>query len=153
MHEVLFRGKEVADGKWIEGFYSAEEYNPYSGEVEHIPRIQIIGKCVSLGVIPETVGQYTGLTDKNGRKIFEGDILDVSSDVAYGGVAVHRLGYFVVEFHNGCFMKSALDDPQLSFFDNAKRKGLYHFISTDIHKIVGNIHDNPELLKGGGDNS
>ena len=152
MREVLFRGKEVADGKWIEGFYSAEEYNPYSGEVEHIPRIQIIGKCVSLGVIPETVGQYTGLTDKNGVKIFEGDILDVSSDVAYGGVAVHRLGYFVVEFHNGCFMKSALDDPQLSFFDNAKRKGLYHFISTDIHKIVGNIHDNPDILKGGGEN-
>ena len=147
MREVLFRGKRVVNGKWVEGFM-------YS---QHFPlefRDDFYIRCYDTDylVIPETVGQFTGLTDKNGVKIFEGDILDVSSDVAYGGVAVHRLGYFVVEFHNGCFMKSALDDPQLSFFDNAKRKGLYHFISTDIHKIVGNIHDNPDILKGGGDN-
>lgn len=147
MREILFRGKRISNSKWVEGFM-------YS---QHFPlefRDDFYIRCYDTDylVIPETVGQYTGLTDKNGKRIFEGDILDVSSDVAYGGVAVHRLGYFVVEFHNGCFMKSALDDPQLSFFDNAKRKGLYHFISTDIHKIVGNIHDNPELLKGGEDN-
>lgn len=142
MREILFRGKRISNSKWVEGFM-------YS---QHFPlefRDDFYIRCYDTDylVIPETVGQYTGLTDNNGTKIFEGDILDVSSDVAYGGVAVHRLGYFVVEFHNGCFMKSALDDPQLSFFDNAKRKGLYHFISTDIHKIVGNIHDNPELLQ------
>lgn len=147
IREVIFRGKRISDSKWVEGFM-------YS---QHFPlefRDDFYIRCYDTDylVIPETVGQYTGLTDKNGMKIFEGDILDVSSDVAYGGVAVHRLGYFVVEFHNGCFMKSALDDPQLSFFDNAKRKGLYHFISTDIHKIVGNIHDNPDILKGGGGN-
>ena len=155
MREVLFRGKQTDNGEWIEGAYSPFHLN--FGEREEKPHIIIISDDEDIDglwceVIPETVGQYTGLTDKNGKRIFEGDILDVSSDVAYGGVAVHRLGYFVVEFHNGCFMKSALDDPQLSFFDNAKRKGLYHFISTDIHKIVGNIHDNPEILKGGGNN-
>lgn len=156
MREVLFRGKRTDNGEWIEGAYSPFNLN-FFGEREEKPHIIIISDDKNIDglwceVIPETVGQYTGLTDKNGVRIFEGDILDVSSDVAYGGVAVHRLGYFVVEFHNGCFMKSALDDPQLSFFDNAKRKGLYHFISTDIHKIVGNIHDNPKILKGGGDN-
>ena len=155
MREILFRGKQTDNGEWIEGAYSPFHLN--FGEREEKPHIIIISDDEDIDglwceVIPETVGQYTGLTDKNGKRIFEGDILDVSSDVAYGGVAVHRLGYFVVEFHNGCFMKSALDDPQLSFFDNAKRKGLYHFISTDIHKIVGNIHDNLEILKGGGDN-
>ena len=149
----LFRGKEKDSGKWIYGDlrHISDGHGGYilcivdntNGRNNDVTGVE---------VLPETVGQYTGLTDKNGVRIFEGDILDVSSDVAYGGVAVHRLGYFVVEFHNGCFMKSALDDPQLSFFDNAKRKGLYHFISTDIHKIVGNIHDNPELLKGGEDN-
>ena len=149
IREVIFRGKRMDNGEWVKGYLyithtGAHEIGSYDAEI-NIERF-------TFDVIPETVGQYTGLTDKNGVRIFEGDILDVSSDVAYGGVAVHRLGYFVVEFHNGCFMKSALDDPQLSFFDNAKRKGLYHFISTDIHKIVGNIHDNPDILKGGGDN-
>ena len=144
MREILFRGKRTDNGEWIT---DSETY------IRDGDGIWLSDENLNVvTVIPETVGQYTGLTDKNGVRIFEGDILDVSSDVAYGGVAVHRLGYFVVEFHNGCFMKSALDDPQLSFFDNAKRKGLYHFISTDIHKIVGNIHDNPEILKGGEDN-
>ena len=144
IREVIFRGKRMDNGEWIT---DSETY------IRDGDGIWLSDENLNVvTVLPETVGQYTGLTDKNGVRIFEGDILDVSSDVAYGGVAVHRLGYFVVEFHNGCFMKSALDDPQLSFFDNAKRKGLYHFISTDIHKIVGNIHDNPELLKGGEDN-
>ena len=130
MREVLFRGKEVADGKWIEGFYSAEEYNPYSGEVEHIPRIQIIGKCVSLGVIPETVGQFTGLTDKNGRKIFEGDIVDyISSDV----IGNPKTGTIIVE--------------DMTDYDT-----MIYLNHSDELQIIGNIHDNPELLKGGGNN-
>ena len=158
IREVIFRGKRLHDNKWIYGnFISDCEGNPHIIEprffCEDGHHLQYEDNTdTPVFIIPETVGQFTGLTDKNGVRIFEGDILDVSSDVAYGGVAVHRLGYFVVEFHNGCFMKSALDDPQLSFFDNAKRKGLYHFISTDIHKIVGNIHDNPDILKGGEDN-
>ena len=149
MREILFHGKRTDNGEWVEGDVLQIRY--HSGHIEYqiMPQTPVSS---AVPVLPETIGQFTGLADKNGVRIFEGDILDVSSDVAYGGVAVHRLGYFVVEFHNGCFMKSALDDPQLSFFDNAKRKGLYHFISTDIHKIVGNIHDNPELLKGGGNN-
>lgn len=130
MHEVLFRGKEVADGKWIEGFYSAEEYNPYSGEVEHIPRIQIIGKCVSLGVIPETVGQYTGLTDNNGRKIFEGDIVDyISSDV----IGNPKTGTIIVE--------------DMTDYDT-----MIYLNHSEELQIIGNIHDNPDILKGGEDN-
>ena len=124
MREVLFRGKEVADGKWIEGFYSAEEYNPYSGEVEHIPRIQIIGKCVSLGVIPDTVGQYTGLTDKNGVRIFEGDIVRYKDDIGY-------------VIYNGDDARFLVDSPN-------------RYISMDYSnefEVIGNIHDDPELLQ------
>lgn len=132
MCEFLFRGKEVADGKWIEGFYSAEEYNPYSGEVEHIPRIQIIGKCVSLGVIPETVGQYTGLTDKNGVRIFEGDIAE------YEGK------YYVVRYSE----KYA----RFIFTRIGSEYAVFTVFDYERCEVIGNIHDNPELLKGGGDN-
>ena len=134
MREILFRGKEVADGKWNEGFYSAEEYNPYSGEVEHIPRIQIIGKCVSLGVIPETVGQFTGLTDKNGTKIFEGDIIQSLESSVTGLVQ-----WFP---EHSAFMVWCKSANEVGF--------LYECVN--IIKVIGNIHDNSELLKGGEDN-
>ena len=151
MREILFRGK-TSDGEWIEGFYSAEEYNPYSGEVEHIPRIQIIGKCVSLGVIPETVGQYTGLTDKNGVRIFEGDIL-------------RGFEYPFCSNINGEFNYFA----EIVWFDDSSAFGIYTFknpksnvrgisegntdyleyFNVDKWEVIGNIHDNPELLEGG----
>lgn len=112
MREILFRGKRKDNGEWIEG------YNLKIDEVA-----------------PETVGQFTGLIDKNGRHIFEGDIVDVEYDIAYVGVAAERIGLFVVVFNYGCFMKQKKDG------------GLFHFIPSDKCKVVGNIHDNPELLK------
>ena len=138
MREILFRGKEVADGKWNEGFYSAEEYNPYSGEVEHIPRIQIIGKCVSLGVIPETVGQYTGLTDKNGVRIFEGDIVRYA-ERRRGGEDVSVA--FPVTFDEGGFCAHHY------FLNNWLRNGLGGNTKLEDIEVIGNIHDNPELLQ------
>ena len=85
-------------------------------------------------VDPKTVGQYTGLKDKNGTKIFEGDIVDVLYDVNYIGVATERIGVFEV-VHNGCFM--------------GQKGGVrYHFIPSDECTVIGNIYDNPELLGG-----
>ena len=132
MREILFRGKRTDNGEWIEGFYSAEEYNPYIGKIEYIPRIQIIGKCVSLGVIPETVGQYTGLTDKNGVRIFEGDIVERVSDGERAVISWLK--------YSACFGLSF--DGWCCGFDD------YDFSPNDF-KAIGNIHDNPELLEGG----
>ena len=128
MREILFRGK-TSDGEWVEGFYSAEEYNSYIGKIEYIPRIQIIGKCVSLGVIPETVGQYTGLTDKNGKKIFEGDIVT---------------GYFNHEKIVGYIFYGG----NAQFF--IQRDGIYGMglDNSDCWlEVIGNIPDNPELFE------
>ena len=130
MREILFRGK-TNDGEWVEGFYSAEEYNPYIGKIEYIPRIQIIGKCVSLGVIPETVGQFTGLTDKNGTKIFEGDIVERFSDGEQAVISwLKYSACFGLSFDGWCCGFDDYDDNLPSDFE-----------------VIGNIHDNPEILK------
>lgn len=128
--EILFRGKRVDNGEWVEGFYSAEEYNPMTCKIEHIPRIQQIGSCASYGIEPETTGQYTGLTDKNGRKIFEGDILKRGD---------HK---YVVEWCDDCamFVLPCITDETLE-------SDFTVFYGYDF-EVIGNAYDNPELLGG-----
>ena len=90
------------------------------------------GTTSMIEVIPETVGQFTGLTDRNDKKIFEGDIVTMPS---YGG-GRHKS---IVYFKKGKF---AVDGSNYSFKDIAPKN----------MEIIGNIHDNPELLKEGADN-
>ena len=138
MREVLFRGKTPTDyeegvfGEWVTGFYTRfneTEHRIYSGYAET--------DCGDyypdwFNVLPETVGQYTGLTDKNGKKIFEGDIMPVWEN----GEKYH----YKVIYNGDCFMLSMLDSEQGSYPLSVKN---------GISEIIGNIHDNPELLKGG----
>ena len=128
MREILFRGRgntKYNDGEW----YYGVPVRDFEGDW------QICTDNSKRTVIPETIGQYTGLADKNGTKIFEGDIVDVLYDVNYIGVAAERIGVFEVVFHNGCFMKQ-------------KGGVQYHFIPSDKCTVIGNIYDNPELLGG-----
>lgn len=132
MREVLFRGKLKKDnghlkkGDWVQGHYVVLQ----DGK-KQMPYIYGFGE-----IIPETLGEFTGLTDKNGKKIFEGDILDVVTNHHYTGLSHERLGIFEVVFYKTCFMKRS-----------PKKIGAFHFISTDEHKVIGNIHDNKELLE------
>ncbi len=92
MREILFRGKSVTDGRWVFG-----DLSNY-GDCKTIPTVHHFSIIDSRAVIPETVGQYTGLTDKNGlTKIFEGDIVKVY-DVYCNETVVG-----VVEFCDGSF--------------------------------------------------
>ena len=133
MREIVFRAKRTYNGEWVEGYYIhiPEGEGTYDEERHLIQQIHnngIIG--FSVDVIPETVGQYTGLTDKNGKKIFEGDIVVCELFEETGQIAYHESeAMFVVEF-----------DTWLTDFD--------HLYGKDL-EVIGNIHDNPELLKGG----
>ena len=140
MREILFRGKCSETGKWYTGQYInlhkttycfKEDYDRFKdNDIHQIVFEQMTdwglpNQHLRVDVIPETIGQYTGLTDKNGTKIFEGDIVK------------HSIGTFVVKFLNGTFLSSLTEDNYLSFL-------------CEIHnqcKVIGNIHDNPELLK------
>ncbi len=121
MREILFRAKSKVRGDWVEGCL-VRRYNGYVGIDRPHPDL-----CFELiEVEPETVGQYTGLTDKNGKKIFEGDICWF-----YGG-----------DYYSGLWEQNAIvaitdmtDDEQTHYLNNA-----------EYCEVIGNIHDNPELL-------
>ena len=130
MHEILFRGKRVDNGKWVEGYYSNLGGNSPRILKENI----FIGKrgrvleFENIKVLYKTVGQYTGLTDKNGVKIFEGDIVDILTENEEIGVITYDEGGFVVKADGFC----------VDFHNNIN--------GTDL-EVIGSIHDNPELLK------
>ena len=127
MREVLFRGKRTDNGKWVKGYLyithiGSHEIGSYDAEI-NIERL-------TFDVIPETVGQYTGLTDKNGKRIFEGDIVSL---VKHDSL-IYKVVYVPCRY------------------ELVNSKGVNCFV-LDIYKsenieVIGNIHDNPELLGG-----
>lgn len=134
MREILFRGKRVDNGEWVYGSL----LNPYRKKplIAHYENGQeILGYTVE--VIPDTVGQYTGLKDKNGKRIFEGDILIYVVDGEYD---VNEK-YLVV-----------FDDDEAAFRTKFYCEGKYmcyeDIIPCENFEIIGDIHDNPELLEG-----
>lgn len=147
MREILFRGK-TESSEWVYGYLSASRLNTYPDgfeiiSVDGINYDELDGYMpdfISHGVIPETVGQYTGLTDKTGKKIFEGDICQIK------GISYIDETPFVVEWNNeysGWFWKDLNITPATDTITP-------HIAKTA--KVIGNIHDNPELVKGGADN-
>lgn len=138
MRDIEFRGKRTDNGEWVYGYYYKAKYCRTDDKLCDyitIPHPKEYNEPSSHYIVnPETVGQYTGLKDKNGTKIFEGDIVDVLYDVNYIGVATERIGVFEV-VHSGCFM--------------GQKGGVrYYFIPSDECTVIGNIYDNPEILGG-----
>jgi hypothetical protein len=140
MREILFRGKAVEDLKWVEGFYFRE-----AGEfIKELPSAVTTPTHL---VYPETIGQYTGLTDKNGTKIFEGDIfLDRSDDAV--SVVVFKDGCFRLEWYGMCgtYTESGYDECG-GGWDVFECDPIDWYNVHDM-EVTDNIHDNPELLGG-----
>lgn len=136
MREILFRGKRTYNGKWVEGFYLYTNVNTQP--------VIIDIDCCSNVIIPETVGQYTGLTDKNGVRIFEGDIVeltDVNNDIKWNAIVVFGNPYG--EYCWGWNLMYVGANPKVNTdilcWVDMEDSGAFI-------EVIGNIHDNPELL-------
>lgn len=123
MREIRFRGKSIKTGKWIYGNLVINK---------QIQKYQIIDETLyGKEVDKETIGQYTGLHDKNGKEIYEGDILEII-------VNNNIIKKCVVEFKNGIFGVMFSTQIELTAFP--------HFHNTTF-EIIGNIYDNKNLLE------
>ena len=138
MREIEFRGIDIETGKWVFGdlhtlcdkphIHTEKSKFPYAGKRSF--------------VIQETIGQFTGLLDKNGKKIYDGDIIKHPYvDPIFRDLVETKEGDGVtseVVFHDGAFVVK-YDENDFIYLDAFTRHGYV--------EVVGNIHDNPELIK------
>ena len=129
MRKILFRGKRTDTGEWVEGFYSNELYANkhyiskwYYGSYAELQNFE---------VIPETVGQYTGATDVNGKRIFEGDIVREERNIEH----INTVEFSTEDVGScGCC------------FDKFYGSGfIARLISFARCEVIGNIFDNPDI--------
>jgi uncharacterized phage protein (TIGR01671 family) len=148
--EILFRAKSIQTGRWISGYYFEDEDNKsyigYMSKKRYIPdtRDWDIAEYyennptynwvfVKEEVVSETVGQYTGLTDKNGTKIFEGDILQVN---CHGD----EIGRVCIYYKYAMYLCDAIYGD-VGFDTLGMLNANYQL------EVIGNVYDNPELLE------
>lgn len=138
MREILFRGKLVDDGKWIFGSFCMDALEQYNGLCGVDGFIRLYDKekrkMQSYEVERDTVGQFTGLLDKNGKRIFEGDILKRHYDFLFPDDVTFDLVVFCDSAW--CIQQNGFEPEPLSAD-----------IISELSEVVGNIHDNPELLE------
>ena len=127
MREILYRGKRRDNGEWMEGF-PIRLYDYGGDSWEMVPFNTNLD--TNHFVIPETIGQYTGMNDIVGKRIFEGDIMET----AISGITYHR---GVVEFVDGAFGLRCTD-------------GSAYFLCfvAENYAIIGNVYENADLLEG-----
>lgn len=120
--EILFRGKRIDNGEWTEGYLFKIWNRTYLlwGMTGDVPNM--------VEVIPETVSQYTGLTDKNGKKIFEGDVVAFPYKIAKGK---EKLAYYLVAYDDEFGIYRPFGDSDCGFCPKSV-------------EIIGNVYDRKE---------
>lgn len=163
MREILFRGKTRRYGEWVYGdlLHDGYDYTNAIWEKE--------SKLVT-EIDPDTAGQYTGLKDKNGKRIFEGDILKCEHTVrfanenedyskirySYGGVLVETTPGELVEYFGRSYEYRYLRNYVVEYYRGNLRLHnksctnnlVWSYIINHNIEVIGNIHDNPELIGG-----
>lgn len=146
MREILFRGKHINSGNWIYGHF----VHQYGADMIYLPE----GVDSEFGfdyhyITHGTLGQYTGLTDKHGKKIFEGDIIKQIFRLKQTNGSLEREIISVVEYgisyaySDVCGVCQRFSDGSgIAMLSVMGTRGIVDC------EVIGNIHDNPELLKG-----
>lgn len=158
MREILFRGKRKDNSEWVEGYYCGKVNETFFSPAKDSAQI-IDDDLYWHEVIPETVGQFTSLTDKNGKKIFEGDIFKFPDEVwessytscgtEWDSWEVENYGVIGFEEYTARF-----DFVQYRYNENSVEADLHENNCLEFAEfvkkleVIGNIHDNPELLGG-----
>ena len=151
MREILFRGKRLDNGEWVEGLLWRKKYKHNKLFISYFPNKDDDEKCVV--VDPETVCQYTGMIDSNGNKIWEYDLIKFE-DTGEDGYE-YKEGYeftniAMVEFFEGRWQLGNFAEDNSGVLESMEREIHCEFIGIfRCSEVIGNIFDNPELLKGG----
>ena len=151
MREFLLRGKRTDNGEWVCGYYTKARYFLNKKEMHIIfePDVEAFPHCEFTGyeeVLPETVGQFTGWNYKNCVRIFEGDIIKSTIKIIDCNDEGFSISHYdeeligIVEWRKGSFMIAHKSGTWARSFYGCE------------NYVIGNIHDNPEILKGGGEN-
>lgn len=135
MREIKFRGKRVDNGEWVYGYYFPDMLKKTHDSTVTWAFIKEYdyenAKSITQEVYKETVGQYTGLKDKNGKEVYEGDI--IGNDTTYKLLVNIDKGHTCIKFKN--------HNTEYNEFITQRE------IDEEEYYILGNIHENPELLE------
>ena len=143
MRKIEFRGKSKKTGKWVYGYY----FKDFNGKSYIINTLQAIETAdasnVWVEVLEETIGQYTGLKDKNGKEIYEGDTVKINAHNYDYGFKQEEIGQ--IKFIDGSFgFYRKIDNIKYCFYDLPTEVAEREI---DYYEVIGNIWDNLELLK------
>ena len=148
--EILFKAKRKDNGKWVEGYYCKinettycveEDYKRFPVPTHHYILVETMtdwglpNRFLQFEIVPDTLCQYTGLTDKNGNKIWENDICDRKEK--YPEIVVFNKGDWQLDYSYVFGKEIHTDACNLGFYV-CERKCV---------EVIGNIFDNPELLE------